>query len=167
MRIEAERLVISELSAQMACALHVQSLDENTRCYVPDEVFETQEDAEQAIDYLLQCRKTKTGPQVCAVTLKNGSLVGYVQAVPLKKEWEIGYHMGAAYTGRGYAKEAVQAFLPVIMKQLEIDSILGICLAENKASLSVLEYCGFIKQFEGTGNYQQEQKLVCQYVYQL
>ena len=98
MKIETERLLVSELSEKMAYQLHVQSLDENTRRFVPDEVFETEQAAEEAISYLLQCRKVKTGPQVCAVSLKDGSLIGYVQAVPLKNEWEIpdGYSLPPA-----------------------------------------------------------------------
>ena len=32
----------------------------------------------------------------------------------------------------------------------------GICLAENYASVKVMERCGFTKLYEGEGNYQGE-----------
>ena len=73
----------------------------------------------------------------------------------------------AAYTKHGYATEAVRAFLPVVMKKLEITEIQGICLAENKASAKVLERVGFVKQFEGIGNYQGEDQEICKYLYTL
>ena len=45
MRIETERLIITELSMDMAKDLHLNSLDEDNRRFVPDEVFETVEEA--------------------------------------------------------------------------------------------------------------------------
>ena len=41
MRIETERLVITEFSPEMAEDVHLNSLDEDNRRFVPDEVFET------------------------------------------------------------------------------------------------------------------------------
>ena len=45
MRLETERLVITEFATDMAKAVHENSLDEDTRRFLPDEVFETVEDA--------------------------------------------------------------------------------------------------------------------------
>ena len=41
MRIETERLIITEMTMDMAPDVHENSLDEDTRRFVPDEVFET------------------------------------------------------------------------------------------------------------------------------
>ena len=41
MRIETSRLVITEMAMDMAEDVHKNSLDEDTRRFVPDEVFET------------------------------------------------------------------------------------------------------------------------------
>ena len=41
MRTKTKRLVITELTPDMAQAVHENSLDEDTRRFVPDEVFET------------------------------------------------------------------------------------------------------------------------------
>lgn len=167
MRIETERLVITELTMEMAESLHLNSLDENNRRFVPDEVFETVEEAADTIAYLMECYQTGEGPQVYAATLKDGTLVGYVQAVPLEDGYEIGYHICQLYAGCGYATEAVRAFLPVIMPELGIQSILGVCLSANAASVKVMERCGFAKLFEGMGDYQGEQRMVCKFLYTL
>lgn len=167
MRIETERLIIAELDMSMAQSVHLNSLDDDNRRFVPDEVFETVEDAAETIEFLMNCYKTGDGPLVYPILLKNGANIGYVQAVPFENAtWEIGYHIGADYTKKGYATEAVKAFSPVIMKQLNINEMTGVCLADNHASVKVMERSGFVKTFEGTGNYQGEQRRICKFIYQ-
>ena len=168
MRIETERLIITEFQPEMAEAVHLNSLDEDTRRFVPDEVFETVEEAADTIDFLMGCYASGEGPLVYPVLLKDGSYIGYVQAVPLDEGgWEIGYHIGGSYTKKGYATEAVRAFLPVILPQLGIKEILGICRTANAGSVKVLERSGFTKEFEGIGSYQGEDQPICKYRYSL
>ena len=143
----------------------MNSLDEDTRRFVPDEVFETVEDAADTIDFLTSQYGGTEGPLVYPVLTKDGANVGYVQAVPLDEgQWEVGYHIGGAYTKRGYATEAVSAFLPVIMQKLGIDKISGICVSENLASRRVMEKCGFRLEYEGEGEYQGEKRNIARYV---
>ena len=164
MKIETERLIITEFTMDMAQAVHLNSLDEDNRRFVPDEVFETVEEAADTVGFLMGVYKNGDGPLVYPVLLKDGTYIGYVQAVPFDDgTWEVGYHIGALYTKNGYATEAVKAFLPVIMPQLGLSRIKGICLADNKASVKVLERCGFVKEFEGIGPYQGQQRPICRY----
>ena len=164
MIIETERLIITEFTMDMAEAVHLNSLDEDNRRFVPDEVFETVDEAAETVEFLIGVYKYGDGPLVYPVLLKDGTYVGYVQAVPFDDgTWEIGYHIGSNYTKQGYATEAVKAFLPVIMPKLGISRIVGICLADNKASAKVMERCGFIKEFEGIGPYQGEDREICKF----
>ncbi len=168
MRIETERLTITEFQPEMAEAVHLNSLDEDTRRFVPDEVFETVEEAADTVNFLMGCYASGEGPLVYPVLLKDGSYIGYVQAVPLDEgSWEIGYHIGGSYTKKGYATEAVRAFLPVILPQLGIREIWGICRTCNAGSVKVLERSGFTKEFEGMGSYQGEDQPICKYRYSL
>ena len=68
-------------------------------------------------------------------------------------KWEIGYHVAKAFTGKGYATEAVTAFLPVMAKRAGVTEVYGIRLLENKASGRVLEKCGFEIFFTGMDSY--------------
>ena len=61
----------------------------------------------------------------------------------------------------------MKAFLPVILPRLGIETIAGICLAENQASVKVMERCGFVKEFEGIGPYQGAQRYICKYHYSI
>lgn len=164
LRIETERLQITEFTMDMAEAVHRNSLDEDTRRFLPDEVFETVEEAAQTIEFLMGCYRSGEGPLVYPVLTKAGCNVGYVQAVPLEDGgWEIGYHIGGDYTGKGYASEAVRAFLPVILPRLGINHIQGVCLTENVPSCRVLEKCGFRLEFDGAGSYQGQEKPIRKY----
>ena len=168
MRIETERLIITEFTMDMAQAVHQNSLDEDNRRFVPDEVFETVEEAAETVAFLMGVYQTGDGPLVYPVLLKDGTYVGYVQAIPMEDgTWEVGYHIGGDYTGRGYATEAVKAFLPVVTRERGIRRIAGICLADNQASVKVMERCGFIKEFEGVGPYQGEEREICRFYYDL
>ena len=164
--LKTERLMITEFTPDMAQAVHENSLDDDNRRFVPDEVFETVEDAAETIDFLMCQYGGCDGPLVYPILLKNKTNIGYVQAVPLDDEiWEIGYHIGAQYTKHGYATEAVKAFLPIIMKRIGISKIAGICLADNIASQKVMEKCGFVLEYRGIDNYQGEQREICRYWY--
>lgn len=168
MKIETKRLTITEFTMDMAEAVHKESLDEDNRRFVPDEVFETVEEAAETVEFLMGVYENGNGPLVYPVTLKDGTYIGYVQAVPFDDgTWEIGYHIGKNYTKQGYATEAVNAFLPVIMKKIGITEMTGICLAENLASAKVMERCGFTKLHQGIGNYQGEDREICKFVYYL
>ena len=162
MRIETERLIITEFTPDMAQAVHENSLDEDNRRFVPDEVFETVDEARETIEFLMGQYGRTEGPLVYPVLTKaGGENIGYVQMAPIGNGiWEIGYHIAKQYTGNGYATEAVNAFLPVITGSMGIDQVQGICLSDNIASKHVLKKCGFEPVFEGVSDYQGEQREV-------
>ena len=164
--IETDRFIITEADESMIQNIHENSLDEDNRRFVPDEVFETTEDARQIVLSFLKWYKQDRAPLVYPIILKSGSNIGYVQAVPFGNfDWEIGYHIAKEYTRNGYATEAVKVFLPVIMKNLKIDKIIGVCLEENIASCAVMEKCGFTLETRGLGDYQGQSRNICKYLY--
>lgn len=168
--LETGRLIITEFTPDMAASVSEQSLDEANRRFLPDEVFETEEIAAEVIADLSALYGTTDGPLVYPVLLKQEAQaakhIGHVEAVPLEEGgWEIGYHIGGAYTGHGYAAEAVRAFVPVMLERLGIDEMCGVCHAENVASCRVLERAGFSLVFDGVGQYQGAEAPVRKYVF--
>ena len=143
--LETDRLIISEMTMDMAMDVHKNSLDEDTRRFVPDEVFETLEDAEETLEFLISQYESKEGPLVYAVITKDGNRnIGYVQLVPIGEgNWEIGYHVAKAFTGKGYATEAVEAVLDWALNQSGIRQVEAETEWENRKSQRVLEKCGF------------------------
>ena len=156
MHIESKRLVITEFTPDMAPAVQENSVDEDNKKYVPDEVWDTVDEAKETLEFLITQYGAFEGPLVYPIIVKNTQEnVGYVQLCPIEDGlWEVGYHVAEKYTGRGYATEALTAFLPVITEAAGISEVYGICLAENKASIAVMRKCGFENVFSGTGKYQ-------------
>ena len=155
MQIKTERLTITTFSLDMAQSVYENSRDDDTRRFVPDEVYDTVEEAREAIEFLMSQYDSVDGPFVYPVLTKDGQNIGYVQLCKLEDgSQEIGYHIAKDFTGKGYATEAIKAFLPAMAHKLNIKEVYGICLAENTASVRVLEKCGFTQIYQGTGNYQ-------------
>jgi len=166
--ILTDRLIITTFTLDMALDVSKNSLDEDNKRFVPDEVFETEEEAKEVIKYLIEKYKSNDGPFVYPILLHDLTNIGYVQLVLLDDDtWEVGYHIGIAYTKKGYATEAVKAFLPYIAKKLGISSILGVCLEENIASKQVLKKSGFETIFEGIGDYQGEKRKIYKGIWKL
>ena len=164
MKIETQRLLITDFTPDMARAVHLGSLDEDTRRFLPDEVFETEDIAAEVIADLMDCYSGTEGPFVHPMLL-DGEYAGYVQLVPIENGWEIGYHPVKAHTGQGLATEAVRAFLPVMMDKLGLTQVAGICDAQNAASIRVMEKCGFTRVYEGDALYHGEMKPIVRMVY--
>lgn len=157
MQIKTPRLTITTFSSGMAQTVYENSQDDDTRRFVPDEVYDSVEEAREAIAFLMSRYDSTDGPFVYPIITNDGGCnIGYVQLCKLEDDetWEIGYHIAQDFTGKGYATEAVKAFLPAMAKKLNIKEVYGICLAENTASVRVLEKCGFTRIYQGMGNYQ-------------
>ena len=156
MNIKTSRLTIKTFSPDMAQSVYENSQDDDTRRFVPDEVYDSVEEAREAIAFLMSRYDSDDGPFVYPIiTNDGGQNIGYIQLCQIHDgSWEIGYHIAKHFTGQGYATEAVKAFLPVMAKKLNLKEVYGICLAENTASVRVLEKCGFVQVYQGAGNYQ-------------
>ena len=158
MKIRTPRLTITTFSPDMAQAVYENSQDDDTRRYVPDEVYNSVEEAREAIEFLMSLYDSVDGPFVYPIIINDGGKnIGYVQLCKLELDegdWEIGYHIAKDFTGKGFATEAVKAFLPAMTQKLNLKEVYGICFAENTASVRVLEKCGFTQIYQGLGNYQ-------------
>ena len=153
--IENDRLQIVRMNQSMYYDVYRNSQDDNNRKYVPDEVFDSLEEASEVVNQIINCYDSEDGPFVYAVIRKKDNVnLGYVQLVKIEEGWEIGYHIAEIYTGNGYATEAVNLFMDYIKNSTDLKQIIGIALATNKASRRVLEKCGFESIYEGNGLYQ-------------
>ena len=156
-----DKLQIVKMNQSMYCDVYKNSQDDNNRKYVPDEVFDSLEEASEVVNQIINSYDSEDGPFVYAVIRKKDSAnLGYVQLVKIEEGWEIGYHIAQIYTGNGYATEAVNLFLNYIKNNTSLKQIIGIALAANKASRRVLEKCGFELIYEGTGLYQGRKKKI-------
>jgi ribosomal-protein-alanine N-acetyltransferase len=138
--IENDNLQIVKMNKSMYFDIYQNSLDEDNRKYVPDEVFDSLEEASEVVNHIISAYGSEDGPFVYSVIRKKDNVnLGYVQLVKLEEGWEIGYHIAKIFTGNGYATEAVNLFIKYIQNNTNVKQIFGIALAANKASRRVLE----------------------------
>ena len=166
MYIKSERFIITELTMDMCVDYQKNSVDDDNRRFVPDEVCETLDDAKKTLKWLIESYSAANGPFVYPIITNENINIGYVQACPIGEGFEIGYHIAQKYTGNGFATEAVKVFIPVIMDMLQIDKIYGIVLEENIASHKVLEKNGFKLIFKGIDKYQGKDRKLRKYVFE-
>jgi [ribosomal protein S5]-alanine N-acetyltransferase len=72
-----------------------------------------------------------------------GSIGIHPQADIYRKNAELGYWLGEKYWGKGIASEAVNAIVEYAFKHFDIHKIFANVFERNKASMKVLEKCGF------------------------
>jgi RimJ/RimL family protein N-acetyltransferase len=96
------------------------------------------EDAEQFIAAV----NKREGEACFAITL-DGLPIG-ICSVDLREDGpELGYWLGVAYWGRGFATEAVRALIDHAFGDLEHEALISGARVNNPASRRVLEKCGF------------------------
>lgn len=92
MLIETERLIITEFTMDMAQVVQENSVDEDNKKFVPDEVWKSVEEVEETLEFLIAQYGSFEGPLVYPIIVKeNNDNIGYVQLVPIEDGmWEIG-----------------------------------------------------------------------------
>ncbi|HOW98796.1 MAG TPA: GNAT family N-acetyltransferase [Kiritimatiellia bacterium] len=98
--------------------------------------------------YLRQTRITaQQGTEhLWALLLKRGGLIGAAGIRPCGSRIEIGYVLGRAWWGRGYATEAARALTAWAMRQPSVYRVWATCDVDNKASARVLEKIGMTRE---------------------
>jgi RimJ/RimL family protein N-acetyltransferase len=108
--------------------------------------------------YKLSDAETFIGQVNCAggeaaflVTLRDGTIVGTCGIAQQEQMAELGYWLGTAYWGKGYATEALHAVIDYAFADLGHEALHARARVTNPASRRVLEKCGF--QWTGVGLY--------------
>lgn len=148
MIIETDRLLLRPFEAEDAKEAYRQSREAQMRRFLPDQVYYSAEEAEETLRSLR--RRTvnplaRSYPYVLAIARKDmNHYVGHVGLSEIEFGIEIGFGVGAAYRGRGYAAEAASAFLLAAMPLFDLAEVYGVVDEENIASIRTLERLGFL-----------------------
>lgn len=105
----------------------------------------TQEDARRFVDLA-----TAPGPRLFLAIEVDGEACGGIGIHPLddvhRRSAEIGYWLSESYWGRGIITDAVRAIVPVAFKTFDIIRLQAGIFSNNRASMRVLEKCGFVRE---------------------
>ncbi len=100
----------------------------------------------------LTAANTSNGEIAFLMTTQTSGIIGCCGIAKLDGEMpEIGYWLGVAFWGKGYATEAARAMIDHAFGALGYDTLLAGARVSNPASRRVLEKCGF--QWTGVGLY--------------
>lgn len=69
--------------------------------------------------------------------------IGLVNIDHISQSAELTYWIGSSYKGKGYATMAARAMIRFGFESLNLERIVGRAMSHNKASIRVLEKCGF------------------------
>ncbi|MBQ9143108.1 MAG: GNAT family N-acetyltransferase [Lachnospiraceae bacterium] len=153
---ETEHLKIRKFRMEDAHCLYENHLEEEVMKWIPNESYSGIEEAQDAINFYVNCVNNRHLPFVLAVELKEtGELIGDtgVNEVEGKaNEVEIGYVICEKHSGKGYATELLNAMTEYIVSILGMKVLYGRVMRGNNASVRVLEKNGytFVREEFGT-----------------
>ncbi|MEA5013500.1 MAG: GNAT family N-acetyltransferase [Candidatus Limiplasma sp.] len=142
--LETARLRIREFTTDDTLLVMQYSQEPCKRAELPDEVFETWEDAVKQVDMCIGNYAKKKYPLVYGIEAKEtGTLIGDILLCPIPEGIEVGYAVSEKYQGHGYAAEALAPFAGWAKQTLGLSTLYGEAKKSNIASWRTLEKAGF------------------------
>ena len=142
--LKTERLNIREFTLLDTKNIYEFSQEESLKKWLPDQVYADLDEAKETLEFLISKYRNKEFPLVMAVVKKaSNELIGHVGLSEIKQGIEIGYAIGENYQNKGYASEAVNAYITWAKKEFSLEKIYGVVKCENYGSCRVLEKSQF------------------------
>lgn len=148
--LETPRLTLSRFSLADAPNLLWLNGDPEVIRYTGDILMTTLEEAETRIRMYDQFWADYGTARFAVRLRENGAFIGWCGIIRQGEDFDLGYRLGKAYWGQGYATEACVAVLDWFFANRDIDTLIGHVEAENTASVRVFEKIGmqFVRHTE-------------------
>lgn len=142
--IETERLILRPITINDAEDIFQYSRNENVGSSAGCKPHANIEETNDIMKFVFLEKEGVFGIELKAT----GRLFGSIGLIPDPKRQNnkarmLGYAIGEAYWGKGYATEAAQALIDWAFKELDIDLISAYCYPFNEKSKRILMKCGF------------------------
>jgi ribosomal-protein-alanine N-acetyltransferase len=148
--IRTERLTIRAFTIEDVPAIHAALYSDPTAMHFIGGAH-TVERTRQGIAGYIEHQRAK-GYSFWAVTeMESDQVIGEAGLYPMNgvgPDIELGYALGTAWWGRGYATEAARAIMQTAFDALDAERVVAVARRENTASLHVLEKLGFRREGE-------------------
>ena len=125
--------------------------DPETMRYIGDGSGWTREKVEERIKRAIERQQDRGMTFWTVIERSSGEVIGQGGLVPIEfngDEIELGYRLGKAHWGNGYASEIARASAAYGFEELGFEALVGVCNAENLASRRVLIKAGFVEDGE-------------------
>lgn len=137
MDLKTKRLLIRELNMADTDALHAILSDREVMRFI-----EPPYTRQQTAAFITENARSEVPLVYALESLKTGALIGHVIWHPYDSEaYELGWILGKAYWGKGYARELTEALLAIAKKELR-DVVIQ-CTPEQASTRHIAEKQGF------------------------
>ena len=149
--LETDRLLLRELNIQDCTGFYELNLNPNVIKYTGDKAFKNSAEAES---FLLNYKDYENNGfgRWAVIHKSDEQFLGWCGLKYVKEidETDIGFRFFEEYWNRGFATESARACLKYGFEKLNLSSIVGRAMAENTASIKVLEKLGmtYEKEFD-------------------
>ena len=147
--LETERLCLRKLSETDAVDMYEYSKDPAVVEHLLWDVHPSCEYTAQYLAYLDGEYAMGRFFDWALVERASGKMIGtcgFTNIDTVNNSAEIGYVLNPAFRGRGIAPEAARAVIDFGFRTLGLMRISAICMAENQASLRVMQKCGMQRE---------------------
>lgn len=152
--LATSRLLIRPLTRQDVDEYHrVVHNDPEVMRYLPGGVPRTREQTVGTLHYFIEHGELYGYSFEAVCDQVTGALMGHVGLHHLHDAVEVGYALGAAYWGKGYATEAARALLRYGFEVIGLNEIIALAFPSNKASQRVMERLGMTRAGETEAYY--------------
>jgi ribosomal-protein-alanine N-acetyltransferase len=147
--IETDRLILRELNIGDAKSFYELNLNPNVVKYTGDKAFANISEAQNFLknyeDY-----ETNGFGRWAVIDKSNGEFLGWCGLKYVKEinETDIGFRFFEEYWNKGFATESAKVCLNYGFEKLNLQTIIGRAMAENLASIKVLEKLGLTYEKE-------------------
>jgi RimJ/RimL family protein N-acetyltransferase len=141
-RLETPRLTLRRFTASDGPAVHRYLGDPVVTRWLPEGLLD-EAGAQAFVD-----RNAGRLKAVAVIERASGELVGHMDYHPwfVRDTHEVGWAIGRAYQGRGYATEAARALLAHAFETLRCHRVVATCQPENVASWRVMDKLGMRRE---------------------
>ncbi|HEY4941093.1 MAG TPA: GNAT family protein [Rhizomicrobium sp.] len=141
--IETSRLRLRAIAASDWPAILAYMSDPHVTAFLPGGIF----DAQAARAFALK-QSGDDREAVAVVEKASGQLIGHMpfHAWSVPQTYEIGWALGQAHQGKGYATEAGRALVAHAFRFLNAHRVIATCQPENTASWRVAEKLGLRRE---------------------
>ncbi|WP_046214358.1 GNAT family N-acetyltransferase [Paenibacillus wulumuqiensis] len=148
--LETERLLLRPVTKEDREDMYLYGADSELTRYVTWHTYQTIEDADTFIEYLLDRYEQGQVAPWAIQDKESGRMIGtagFVNWNITQFRAEVGYVLARPYWNRGYMTEAMEAILQFGCEQMKLMRIEARCMTGNIGSTRVLEKLGM--QYEG------------------
>ncbi|MGL2966753.1 GNAT family N-acetyltransferase [Flavobacterium sp. XGLA_31] len=141
--LETERLILRELNMQDSKSFYELNLNPNVIKFTGDKAFKNLMEAENFLRNYKEYEKNGYG-RWAVIDKSSGKFVGWcgLKYNTEIDETDIGFRFFEEYWNQGFATESAKACLHYGFEKLNLKTIVGRAMAENSASIKVLEKLG-------------------------